>query len=454
MRYTSVRLFFFALVGARLAAAQDPSEQVAQFSTSSKTTHPSWQVTPEMPNSNSAADEAAPPTESAHVVDPAEPHWGIVSPDIITRDINLITAKYKYAGDWLRGIGLSVPDFNLTGLSDDLGSLDKTVYGLMPLADHGRDLFYYGYVAFGTGHQSLNISVDTGSADLWVKVNCRTCTGAQLNPSRSRTYRSTGRPFQIQYGSGSAKGVLAQDSVTIGGLTVYDQIFGAVSSTSADFNNSPESGLIGMAFSSIATSGSPTWFERLLRSNSKVGPLFSVHMTRRQPAGSEVCLGCYDTRKVRSGIIWLPVVSKTYWTVTMSGAVVNGGIPITSGEIFAAIDTGTTLVYVPDAFAQQLYADIPGAQLTKNGYWAIPCSSVASTSISLLFGSTPFSINMVDFNLGRLSPSSPYCACAIMGLGDSFPDNLAIVGVAFLKSWYSTYDYSNGGRVGLSRSVN
>lgn len=58
-----------------------------------------------------------------------------------------------------------------------------------------------------------------------------------------------------------------------------------------------------------------------------------------------------------------------------------------------------------------------------------------------------------------------------MAMGSGFPDNLAIVGDAFLKSceWfasisramltgtvigYSIYDYSNGARVGFAASIN
>ena len=41
-----------------------------------------------------------------------------------------------------------------------------------------------------------------------------------------------------------------------------------------------------------------------------------------------------------------------------------------------------------------------------------------------------------------------------MAMNDGFPDNLAIIGDAFLKSWYSVYDYSNGARVGFAASTN
>lgn len=77
---------------------------------------------------------------------------------------------------------------------------------------------------------------------------------------------------------------------------------------------------------------------------------------------------------------------------------------------------------------------------------------------------------MADFNLGKVSSGGSMCVGGVLGIGSGFPDNLAIVGDAFLKSctfilWcirvtyadmtgYSIYDYSNGARVGLASSIN
>jgi hypothetical protein len=61
---------------------------------------------------------------------------------------------------------------------------------------------------------------------------------------------------------------------------------------------------------------------------------------------------------------------------------------------------------------------------------------------------------MADFNLGKVSSGGSMCVGGVLGIGSGFPDNLAIVGDAFLKSWYSIYDYSNGARVGFASSIN
>lgn len=54
--------------------------------------------------------------------------------------------------------------------------------------------------------------------------------------------------------------------------------------------------------------------------------------------------------------------------------------------------------------------------------------------MSISFNGKPFAISMLDFNLGKTSSGSSMCVGGVLGLGDGFPDNLAIVGDAFLKN--------------------
>jgi len=81
-------------------------------------------------------------------------------------------------------------------------------------------------------------------------------------------------------------GTLAQDTVSIGPLKVYNQSIGAVDSVSESFAESPNDGLVGMAFGTIANSRKPTFFENLIPQLQ--APLFSVYMTRKEVRGSEV----------------------------------------------------------------------------------------------------------------------------------------------------------------------
>ena len=81
--------------------------------------------------------------------------------------------------------------------------------------------------------------MDTGSSDLWVPgANCKSqaCqVHTTLGSQDSATLQATTKPWQIQYGSGSAAGVIVADSVSLGSLTVKRMPFGAVTQLSNNF---------------------------------------------------------------------------------------------------------------------------------------------------------------------------------------------------------------------------
>lgn len=95
-------------------------------------------------------------------------------------------------------------------------------------------------------------------------------------------------PFFFSQGEGQASGTLATDVVSVGSLAVSNQAFGAASRESDDFNDSPNDGLMGLAFGTIAQSKKPTFFENLIEAKTVAAPLFSVHLSRNQATGSEV----------------------------------------------------------------------------------------------------------------------------------------------------------------------
>ncbi|KZP11615.1 acid protease [Athelia psychrophila] len=330
------------------------------------------------------------------------------------------------------------------------------------------DILYYGPIKIGTPPQTLTVDVDTGSADLWVPVKCAQCENRLFESRSSSTYHNSGARFKVAYGQGQVSGTLASDVVAIGELTISSQYFGAISQESDDFNDSPNDGLIGMAFGTIAQSKKPTFFENLIEQKKVAAPLFSIHLTRNQAGGSEarldsrpfttfrVCFGCYDATKATGPVSWIPVKSQTYWSVAMDAISVGPAHnQMLQTDIVAAIDTGTTLIYLPDSVAAQFYAMIPGARNAPqygSAFYTYPCES--EIPISFSFGGQFYGINMFDFNLGQTDTNSPDCVGGILGLGNGFPANLGIIGAPFPPPWYSTYDYSHGARVGFSPSIN
>lgn len=61
-----------------------------------------------------------------------------------------------------------------------------------------------------------------------------------------------------------------------------------------------------------------------------------------------------------------------------------------------------------------------------------------------------FNIQPSQFNLGPIEQGSESCVGAIVSSGSE--DSVALVGDAFMSSWYSIFDYGNM-RVGFAQAV-
>jgi saccharopepsin len=88
---------------------------------------------------------------------------------------------------------------------------------------------YYAEIELGTPPQTFKVVLDTGSSNLWVPgVKCTSIAcflHSKYDASASSTYKANGTEFAIRYGSGSLEGYVSQDTLTIGDITVKNQLF-------------------------------------------------------------------------------------------------------------------------------------------------------------------------------------------------------------------------------------
>jgi hypothetical protein len=163
----------------------------------------------------------------------------LISPHSQEREARSILDKYRFAADYLSGIGLNPNDIIDSNLADQysptFGASETGVprppsghghghdsdfdsgligsganaqsdttsgTGQWPLLDEvsgALDILYYGPALFGTPPQTLTVDVDTGSADLWVPANCGNCHGHQFDAAHSSTFRPSNQDFSITY---------------------------------------------------------------------------------------------------------------------------------------------------------------------------------------------------------------------------------------------------------------
>ena len=87
-------------------------------------------------------------------------------------------------------------------------------------------------------------------------------------------------PFSIQYGSGQAAGRLVADTVQMAGFSVANQVFAVCDEISTGLLNSPVSGLMGLAWNTIASSGATPFWQTLAGSGKWDSPLMAFQLTR------------------------------------------------------------------------------------------------------------------------------------------------------------------------------
>ncbi|KAG9013107.1 hypothetical protein FRB90_006246 [Tulasnella sp. 427] len=325
-----------------------------------------------------------------------------------------------------------------------------------------QDFAYYGPVSVGTPHQNTTVLFDTGSSDLIIPLStCDTCKGPLFRPNRSSTFHDTHRYFDIEYLDGSAsRGTVAYDTVSVAGLSVSNQSFGAIVVQLND-QGLPSAGVLGMGFPPNAVSRATPFFNNLAANGSLASNVFSFYLSRDELEGSELCLGCIDSTKFNGTIEWYPLQPNVtngtsyWWNIASDGISVDDSEP--SGHFEAVIDSGTSLIYVPPTVAAKLYRSIPNAAEDAfdlgEGFYTFPCQNASSLpTISLVFNGTRHEIPPEDFNLGMIDMFGDRCVGGIVGLDVGLRVPAAIVGVEFMKAWYSVFDL-DGLRVGFAPSV-
>lgn len=337
------------------------------------------------------------------------------------------------------------------------------------LVDVNIDASYAGTVSIGTPPQDFYVIMDTGSSDLWVMADqCQECQGmTKFNNAASSSLQLPQQPFQVSYGSGDVAGEIAVDTVSCAGFTVNNQGFGlvertqsqGVGSSSGNLIDPPLSGLMGLAFKTIANSGAMPWWQTLA-SNVWKDPQFGVYMARFrgqryasdfEQNGGEIMFGGVNTSMFTGELnyIDIPSTDEDYWRIPIEAIAINGEqVPYKSPSANAAIDTGTTLIGAPTSVVRDIYAAIPNSQSLSSqgmqGYYQYPCST--RVEMGMQFGGKTYTISNDDFNLGPTDSTGRMCIGAVFAIQLSSCSPISwIVGASFLKNVYSTYRYNPAG---------
>ncbi|XP_026851318.1 pepsin A-like isoform X1 [Electrophorus electricus] len=308
------------------------------------------------------------------------------------------------------------------------------------------DLSYYGVISIGTPPQSFQVIFDTGSSNLWVpSVSCssQACQNHnQFNPQQSSTFQNANEALSIQYGTGSMTGYLGYDTVTVGGISVQNQIFGLSESEAPFMATMVADGILGLAYQTIASDDATPVFDNMMNQGLVSQDVFSVYLSSSGEQGSVLLLGEIDSSYYTGNIYWIPLSSETYYQVTMDSVSINGQIVACSGGCQAIVDTGTSLIVGPTSDISNINAWL-GATTDQYGDATVSCSNIQSMP------EITFTLNSYTFTIPASSYiSQSYSSCRT-GFGGS-SDSLWILGDVFIRNFYTIFNRQTN-NVGLAQ---
>ena len=331
------------------------------------------------------------------------------------------------------------------------------------MGDYGLDSFYFAPIGIGSPEMTLNVVLDTGSADFWLADSectpMKQCPESMLkyDASKSSTHKDLHVPFGVQYGSGAVRGELATDRVSLAGYSVSSVSFGQADQIAKGTINPPASGIMGMGYDSLSTTGTMPFWQILLERQKLHDYLFTFQMVNNLKkassadvdmveAGGVFTLGVLDDQQYSGEIAWAPISqgygSKGvgYWALDLENLSVNGQNIDLGRHSVAAIDTGTTLIGGPKLAMDAIHARIPGAQRYSRvpEYYVFPCD--ANIKVEFTFGKHTWTLKTEDLISQKLSRR--VCLSSLFAMSTKSGSRMPawIIGDTFLKTVFSVFD--------------
>ncbi|KAH7102660.1 acid protease [Auriculariales sp. MPI-PUGE-AT-0066] len=328
------------------------------------------------------------------------------------------------------------------------------------------DLYYSS--TFTIGGQDLEVQLDTGSSELWVRPKQDFAPPVQ----------SSNITLVVRYGIGNFEGALTSGEVIMGNVSIPKQSW--LTYKQGQIDNVFQAGLdgmLGLGFSEVSTvlknvrtqtkdDSGRTLLANYFLANPSEPRTFSMFINRRDDPNSKddgvLMIGAPEPEY--ASVVTAPSqplhIDASYqrWANYLDAVEVNGvnitlpptvvtGAP--AGKHVANIDSGTSLVWAPTAAVDAIYKDIPGARyFPDQDQYTVPCMS--APRVALWFGGQRFPISPMD--LTRVltdSNKEKYCTNAILHTAalSSQTHNLDWqIGDTGMRNWVTQFDYGTAGQ--------
>ncbi|KAF2965464.1 hypothetical protein GQX73_g8111 [Xylaria multiplex] len=313
------------------------------------------------------------------------------------------------------------------------------------------DLLWLAPVSIGTPPQELFVDLDTGSTDSWffsTDTEEGEVDGQTLwDPSKSSTsVLIPNCTWSILYGDWStSSGTCYKDTLALGNLSIPKMTIESAQSVSSMFTSTDYmSGLVGLAWPELKQTVPPQ--KALIEFLPEVlnEPIFTVDFRHNSSDGS-FNFGYIDHKLHESEIVYTNVdTSNGFWAVKNTAFGISGE-NLTYSFLkpkSVIIDTGTTLLFAPDASVDTYFDKVPGSNFSMEEYgYVVPCDAelpdflweISDEAGNVVKGAVPGAYLIYAHTTDEL------CFAGLQSI-TSFTGVQGIFGDIFLKSGFFVFD--------------
>jgi hypothetical protein len=321
------------------------------------------------------------------------------------------------------------------------------------------ETLYFANASLGTPQQTLRLHIDTGSSDLWANAASSSLCGERGNPcsdsgtydaNSSSTYEFVNNDFNISYVDGSgASGDYAKDTFHFGGKSIEGLQFGI------GYESTSPEGILGIGYTinevQVNRAGGDPYanLPQLLKDNGDINSnAYSLWLNDLDASTGSILFGGVDTAKYSGTLATLPIIPESgniyaefIISLTALGQNGNEGSVFKNENIPVLLDSGSSLMYLPDNVVTSLYSAF-GAQYDQSQGTAFVDCSLADQqgSLDFTFSGVTISVQLDELVIvAGFQRGQPVC---ILGIGPA-GDSVCVLGDTFLRSAYVVYDLEN-----------
>ncbi|KAH8678139.1 aspartic peptidase domain-containing protein [Xylariales sp. PMI_506] len=349
----------------------------------------------------------------------------------------------------------------------------KQVGGVPAISEHG-DLDYDAPIGLGTPPQQLYLDFDTGSSDTWVFSTDTVKSEVKGQTIWDHNQSSTASvvpncSWNILYGDfSSSSGICYKDTLSLGNLTIPGMTIESARLVSSQFTRQSEmSGLLGLAWPKLIQTVpvQPSFLSFLPQVVDE--PIFTSDLRHNSSLGS-YNFGYIDNSLYGSEIQYINISNTAgYWAGSLQSFAPKGTpfVYDLPEKPIVAFDTGSTLMYVPDAVVKAYMKWVPGSGFSTTEYgYTVPCNATLPNFIwelsdtngtTRIMGEIPGEylvyspVDEGDENdAGDGDDSSNTCYAGLQAIA-GLTSLQGIFGDVFLKSSFQVWDVGRA-RIGLA----